>query len=290
MKRKKISIEEAKKINIEYPLKKLGILPVKRYSNYGMYFAFDREESTPSLKVDYGKGLYYDFGSSKGGDIISLVQLIRNCSVSEALSFLSDDIISFSFQQQPKKLNIEVPSVNYEILKVQNLVHPALIKYIESRSIPKEIARIYCVEIHYKQADKIYFSLAFKNDKEGFELRNKYYKGCINNKSITSLKSGNSQVCIFEGFMDFLSYKTLYNKNLKEDYIICNSTALVKNLASKLRNYKTIYLCFDNDNVGNKSTEFLKKELKGAIDCRMAYFDFKDLNEYLMNNKTFNLS
>ena len=46
-----------------------------------------------------------------------------------------------------------------------------------------------------------------------YELRNPYYKGCLGEKDMSLIHSqqvgGQDRCCIFEGFMDFLSYKTL---------------------------------------------------------------------------------
>ena len=90
-----------------------------------------------------------------------------------------------------------------------------------------------CKEIHYELRGRKFFALGFKNQSEGFEIRNPYYKGCIKTKDISIIRHQNGEiqchVCIFEGFMDFLSYLTLKQSGNIEvcigfhsDYIVLN--------------------------------------------------------------------
>lgn len=46
------------------------------------------EEKIPSLSVDFVKNKAFDFGTGKSYDVISIVQQINQCSVSEALKYL----------------------------------------------------------------------------------------------------------------------------------------------------------------------------------------------------------
>ena len=282
MKKEKIDCEKARNISIIEILEKLSFFPIKKSEKEAWFLSPFRSETQASFKVDLRINRWYDHGSGKGGNVLDFIMLFNNYSVTEALSFLNDDITIFSFQQYQKKPDITF--LTYEVVKVKSLEHIALISYLLKRGISIEIAKIYCVEIHYKLKGKYFFAIGFESKKGSYELRNKYFKGCINSKSISNLKTGNKKVCVFEGFMDFLSYKTLHNsQSLKEDYIICNSTALVRKLIYELKNYSAIHLFFDNDFAGNESTEFLMKNLDGVIDCRNIFSDFKDINEYLIN-------
>lgn len=282
MKKQKLSCEKARNISIVKTLEKLGYFPKKELQKEAWFLSPFRSETQVSFKVDLRINRWYDHGEGIGGNVIDLVTRIKGCDVSGALIFLNNDITSSSFHQQPKKINNEVIKKN-KIIKIKNIEHPALIEYLESRYIPIEIARMYCVEIHYKQNNKIYFAIAFKNDKGGYELRNKYYKGCIGNKSVTTFKNPCDELLIFEGFFDFLSYKALYDSDIvcrNEDYIICNSTALVEFVIPRIKEYKVVYSLFDNDVSGEKATRKIK-ESRVVIDCRVTYSANSDLNEYL---------
>ena len=91
--------------------------------------------------------------------------------------------------------------------------HHALFSYLQSRLIDADISRMYCKEVHYELRGRHYFALAFGNISGGYEVRNAYYKRCLNNKDISLIRhlteETQENVCVFEGFMDFLSYMTL---------------------------------------------------------------------------------
>lgn len=57
---------------------------------------------------------------------------------------------------------------------------------------------------------------------------------------------------------------------------------MISKIKSLLENHKNIGLYFDNDEAGNRAVEILKKELNNAEDGRVFYQNFKDLNEYLI--------
>ena len=76
------------KISIKQYLQNKGIYPVKEYSYYGMYHSPLREDHTASMKVDYNKNLWKDFGSNDGGTLINIVMRIENCCVHEAMTKL----------------------------------------------------------------------------------------------------------------------------------------------------------------------------------------------------------
>jgi hypothetical protein len=82
---------------------------------------------------------WYDHGQGIGGNVIDLVCQINLCSVKSGLAFIKEQMeTSFFLQQQPisKEEGQEVEK-NYtvSILKVKELTHPALIQYLQARSI-----------------------------------------------------------------------------------------------------------------------------------------------------------
>ena len=286
MKSQKLNCEKARNISIENYLESQGNFPVQRAEYVNWHNSPFRLETKASFKVDKRINRWYDHGLGKGGNIIDLVMELNSFSVSETLKFLSNGISSSSFHQQSK--NFDRNKKESMIKKVKKLENQALINYLKSRRVNIEIATQFCNEIYYEINDKNYFAIGFKNDQNGYELRNKFWKGCIGKKAITSLKYGHDKVSIFEGFIDFLSYKTLYkNDPIKQDYIISNSTSMVKVLPTELNQYQEVYLYLDNDNSGKNATEFLKQNHKGIVDCSMTYADYKDMNDYLRSRVSF---
>jgi DNA primase len=273
-----MNCSEAKNISIREVLESFSLFPSKENSRTAFYFALDREEKTPSLSVDFIKNTAFDFGTGKSYDIISIVQTMKRCSVSDALKYLEQ--FNFSFQKQ--NLKLETLPKGYEIIEVKEIKHPALLDYLKRRNV--EDQKKWVEEIHYRMNDKNYFGIGFKNDSGGYEIRNAYSKICLGKKDITSIKNDSKDVRVFEGFFDFLSFKKVENylKKGTSDYLILNSVSMIHKVKNSLENYKHIELYFDNDEAGTRAVEMIKNDLKNAEDCRILYSSFKDLNDWLI--------
>ena len=210
-----MTIEEAKQVRIVDFLAQLGHHAQYIKSDQYWYLSPLRDEQSPSFKVNDRLNEWYDFGAATGGDLVELGKyLYQTESVSEVLAYIgrhSSDmpLPKVRFQALPPR-PVESDMKN---LIVVPLRHHALYSYLQSRKIDADIGRMFCKEIHYELRDRHYFALAFGNVSGGYEMRNAYYKGCIKNKDISLIghQCGEIQerVCVFEGFMDFLSYLTL---------------------------------------------------------------------------------
>ena len=265
-------------ISIRNVLESFSLFPSKDNSKAAFYFAFDRDEKTPSLFVNFVKNIAFDFGTGKKYDVISLVQGIKQCSVSQALEYLSQ--FDFSFNEQI--CNITKDESRYEILSISEIKHYALIQYLKERRIENNIHLL--KEIHYKISNKKYFGIGFKNDANGYEVRNKYSKICIGRKDITTIKNKSNNLRIFEGFMDYLSFKQM-EKALKKalsDYVILNSVTMIFKLEKIIKSYEKIELYFDNDEAGNRATNEVKRLNPYVEDNRILYQNYKDLNDFIM--------
>ena len=265
-------------ISIRRVLESFSLFPSKDNSKVAFYFAFDREEKTPSLFVNFINNVAFDFGTGKKYDVVSLVQGIKQCSVSQALEYLSQ--FDFSFQQQI--CNITKNESKYEILSISEVKHNALIQYLKERRIENNIHLL--KEIHYKISNKKYFGIGFKNDTNGYEVRNKYSKICIGRKDITTIKNNSNCLRIFEGFMDYLSFKQI-EKSLKKapsDYVILNSVTMIFKLEKIIKSYEKIELYFDNDEAGNRATNEVKRLNPYVKDNRILYQNYKDLNDFII--------
>lgn len=277
-----MNCKEAKDIAIDSYLRKRGQKPEKSYGNYSMYFSLDRNEATASLKVDHVKNLWMDFGTGQGGTIIDLVMYLNNCSIKEALKILSDDI--FLFHQPPKRA---LKEKKYSIDKVVEIENRNLLQYLDERNINPDFAKQFCRQVHYTfNNNKSAYGIGFMNDFGGFEIRNKGYQGCLGKKSITSILNNSKIVSLFESWSDFLSYLTLKERIPNEDFIILNSTSLIKIAIKSLSKYTTLKVFFDNDKSGQNALKVIQDNIETeVIDCSVHYSDYKDLNDFLINRK-----
>jgi hypothetical protein len=160
--------------------------------------------------------------------------------------------------------------------------------YLKTRKINIELSKIYLKEVYFTWNDKKYFALSFQNDKGGFELRNKYFKGSNSPKYYTTIKGNNSKsLNIFEGFFDFLSALTYYKAQTPgNDTIILNSLAFLDKILSIISKYNAINLYLDNDTAGKKAFQIISKNHTRTMNhSERLFLDYKDFNEFLCKGK-----
>ena len=269
-------------ISIREILESFSLFPSKDNRRTAFYLAFDREEKTPSLSVNFEKNTAFDFGTGAKYDNVSLVQGIKKCSVSEALEYLKRFDYSLPTKEEIETNNFK-PKSGYQIFEIKEVEHPSLIDYLKSRKLDSLKSEL--KEIHYELNGKNYFGLGFKNDSDGYEIRNPYIKLCLGKKDLTSIKNHSKILRIFEGFADYISFKILEKSLEKEpsDYIILNSVSMISKVKNQLENYQSVELFLDNDRTGDSVTEILKKQNSNVLDERILFKNHKDLNEFLIN-------
>lgn len=128
------------------------------------------------------------------------------------------------------------------------LSSPFLLTYLQERGINIALAKRECSEAHFTHNGKRYFAIAFPNVSGGYEIRNRYFKGCIAPKEISHIRQSGTarETCyVFEGFMDYLSFLTLRLENCpkypeldRQDYMVLNSVANVSKALYPLGNYE----------------------------------------------------
>ncbi len=286
-----MNIQEAKQIRIADYLQSLGYTPIKQQGSSLWYKSPLREETDASFKVNTELNRWYDFGLGKGGNIIALAEELY---VSDYVLYLLGKIaertphirpVSFSFRQQASE-----PS--FQQLEVGELTHPALFNYLQERGIDTALAIPECRELHFIHNGKPYFAIGFPNVAGGYEVRNRFFKGCIAPKDISHIRQQGEpreKCLVFEGMMDYLSFLTLRMRNCPtmpnldgQDYVILNSVANVSKAIDVLHGYGRIHCLLDNDEAGRNAYLELAREFSGRIrDFSDNHNGYKDLNDYL---------
>ena len=238
-----------------------------------------RQERTPSFKVNTELNQWYDFATGEHGDIIDLVCVLHRCSTAEALQRLRGETglpkIDFSFGGTKTSAQ-----QGLKILSVQPISNSQLQRYGSERGISLSQLEKYCSEVHYRSGERTYYALGFPNDAGGWELRNPYFKGCIAPKATSTLGAGAKSVQVFEGFMDFLSWRTLH-PNEPSDSLVLNSLALLPRALPQLKTYPCVECFLDNDEAGRKALMSIQEAGIEVKDMSRLYAPHKDLNEWL---------
>ena len=277
--KRKINCETARNFSVEKALEKLGHFPKKTTEKEAWFLSPFRSETQASFKVSKIKNRWYDHGEGIGGNVIDLVCKILKCSINETLEFLNDGIAKSSVKQQ------YISNSNngrIDIIKVQDITHPALIQYLNSRGISTTIAKTYCKEVWYRCKRSQFFAIGLKNNKGGWELRNKIFKNSSSPKSYTYIQNKTKQLIILEGMFDLLSLATLDDNLLKpSDILVLNSISFINDIEKHISKYVLVHLYLDNDTAGKKVTQNLINKYKHVIDKSSSYVNYKDLNDLL---------
>ena len=279
-------------------LERKGIKPVRRTPTYVMYRSPFRAEIHPSFKVDTEKNLWIDYAEGRGGSIIDLCMRLEGCTLSEAICRLgqttSFDTACNNVEPSKEKAyssngSIRLPKEEVangarRLIDVSDTLPSHLQEYLTKvRCINLEKALPFLKSISYEVRGRRYEAIGFANFSGGYELRdNNMFKGTIAPKDITPIFENKAQpVCLFEGFMDFLSFLSM-KEEVNNRCLVMNS---VSNVARAIRYLNDRHLThirafLDNDDAGKRATnDFIRAGFK-VEEMSVHYGNFKDLNEY----------
>ena len=283
---------------VEY-LERKGIKPVRSTPAYALYRSPFREDTHPSFKVDTEKNLWIDYAESKGGSIIDLCMRLEGCTLLEAIRHLgrnTPDYTACSPQRECVQETSKLESIRQaasakgarRLTGISDTLPSHLQKYLmEERCINMEKAMPFLRCISYEVRGLHYQAIGFANQSGGYELRdNGSFKGTIAPKDITPVFTDKitdrmKPVCVFEGFMDFLSFLSM-KEEIISHCLVMNSVSNVARSIRSLndRQVSSIRTFLDNDEAGRRATEdFIEAGFK-VDDMSVHYRNFKDLNEY----------
>ena len=293
---KEEDLSRIKRYSIVEYLERKGIKPVRSTPAYALYHSPLREDTHPSFKVDTEKNLWIDYAEGKGGSIIDLCMRLEGCTLSETIRHLGrntlDDTVHSPYKESVQDTFMQesirqAASTNggaRRLTGISDTLPLHLQKYLtEERCINMEKAMPFLRCISYEIRGLHYQAIGFANQSGGYELRdNGMFKGTIAPKDITPIfTDGVDPVCIFEGFMDFLSFLSM-KEEIISHCLVMNS---VSNVARAIRYLNDRHLThirafLDNDDAGRKATnDFIRAGFK-VEDMSVHYGRFKDLNEY----------
>lgn len=286
-----VTCADVKKNDMVEYLDFLGHKPVKIRGNDYWYLSPLRSEKTASFKVNRTLNVWYDQGIGKGGSLIDFGIQYHQCSVSKFLEIMQERTFSFHPQTlvtpvsplagEKGKIVIEhiFPAISNSVLK----------QYLESRQIPLAIADRFCKQVRFSLYGKKYEALGFKNSAGGYELRTPNFKGSSSPKNVTLFgKDLSKEILVFEGFIDFLSYRTIHQRKFimmtkqQPNFLVLNSIGFFEKMKVQLEKYSSIHLYLDRDNKGQSVSKEALAISKKYRDESHIYKNHKDLNEYLI--------
>lgn len=283
--KRRLSIEEARQLDLVNYLATLGYAPAKIMGNNHWYLSPLRNEKTPSFKINRKLNRWYDHGIGKGGNIIDFAILHTNCTVGEFLHQMS---AGFSLQQPERHVAERREDNTAEskiiIVKEKAISSFSLLRYLQQRRVPVSLAERYCRQVHYVLKEKEYFGIGFKNNSGGYEIRTPFFKTSSAPKDITTFNNEAKEAAVFEGFTDFLSYLTIRQNqpHTPTDFVVLNSVAFFEKARPFMEKHDSIRLYLDHDTTGQNCSKYALSLSNKYKDESSIYQHYNDLNEWLV--------
>lgn len=316
--------QDAKNIHINDYLKRIGAkFSRQQNGTHGLEYVYhtpNRNDFKPSLCVNLDRNIWSDVPAGEGGRLIELVCYIHRYQqndVSSALKMLDQlfpeyrdcghtsthgrspnnsisSILSHSTRANLPNLGatcLKEEEPRLVIKKIQKIYRYPLKNYLTERKIPLALADRYLEEIEYSDPrGRTFYTLGFKAG-DTYAHRNKLFKGFMGKGAdITVFDQSSSEILVFEGFFDFLSYLTI-EKRAKPPLttIVMNSTSFisrVKHFIAERPFVTRVYTYLDNDEAGQRSLAALKTEFPSVeiTDRSSTYAPHDDLNEWLAHS------
>lgn len=266
-------------------LSRLGFQPVPRRGREKMYYSMLRkDDSNPSFSVNDDIGVWFDHGLGKGGNIIDFGLLYwKHLDFNDVVKKIQQ-VCSLEPGEtrviRPRKA-VKIPQHIVEQVKPLG-THPAITEYLKGRGV-FDVAKKYLNEVYYfveddKNVRKRYFAAGWQNENKSWEVRNRYFKGCMGHKGITFIPGHPKKAVVFEGFLNFLSWR-LENPDADNSVIVLNSLTLLQQGINKSKAFSCLDIYFDRDKAGESATNDFLRALPYATDRSKLYDGFNDYND-----------
>lgn len=235
-------------------------------------------------------GVWSDFASGQGGDLLDLWMAVRACGLKQAMAEAADFL-------GVKDIGAKLPmKASYKPSHRPECSRPAgrVMKWLSDRGIGQEAIKAYCVvaskddSVTGMKADQ-YVIFPFMRDGKliNFKARN------IDNKKDQRISGGSEpllfgwqaipdnarSVCICEGEPDALVLWQYGIPSLSVQSGVSNLSWLDTDYAN-LERFSEIFLCMDQDEAGREGTAKLVERL-GRERCKVVKLPHKDANDCL---------
>lgn len=319
-----MNTRQAKQLDFPQLLEKMGYHPVssgiKKGGNEIWYRSpLNHSDKTPSFHVSRGQNVawvFKCFSTGAQGNVVDFVIAHEGGGVKTALAFLRDKFPGslldyqnrregesnpsqshFSFHQHVKgrtEEDFQAGDRDLEFLQDLPLKSGMLLSYLEKeRRIPRSLAERYLRLVRYKNLKnhKTYYAIGMKNRAGGFEIRaasDRYsFKSALiaRDISIVKAKGKSSQMSVFEGMTDFLSYLVMIQEiQPPVDAVILHSVNSYGRCKDHIlqEGYDQIFTFLDNDQTGRQYTARFRADF-GEIAKSLSeqFMPHTDLNDAL---------
>lgn len=281
------SLTRLREVDLDLFLQLEGFAPVARKKNDTdwWYLSPLREERTASFHIDRLNNVWFDFGLGVGGNPVDFFLRYYSGEIPEILEKINRNYSTHTLHTVEADRFPDAVRREYKLTvqSVRPLYSYPLKNYLHERSIPIAVADAFCREVSYEVGGRTYYGIGFQNDAGGWEIRNKKFKQSSSPKDITCLSNGVASVQVFEGFMDFLSWRTLnpYVDPRSVDTVVLNGAGLFDRALPFMLAHERVHLWLDRDVTGLAYRDYALGLGEKFVDESGFYERFKDLNDWL---------
>lgn len=281
-----MTLQELRDKDIIQYLASRGYHPKRNTGNTAVYLSPFTKEHEPSFTVKKSKNRFHCYSSGNKGSVIDFVMAYDSVSFKEACDILKGGIGSQIEDYTPPKIEKKGVEIHSETTPQNKEVLSVL---VDVRKIPYELILKYCIEIvisfpNGKNPDAKYTVIGMRNDCGGVDFRGKdsWLKLSSAPKSFTTVNGDKSKICLYEGFLDYLSHLAILgvDKPKYKSYILngLGQLEVLKPFISK----KEILAYLDNDRAADKAIASM--EGMNVRDMRHEYAYYHDINDYLKDH------
>jgi len=267
-------------------LARLGYRSVRASGKELFYLSMLRDnDTTPSFCVNSSLNVWYDHGTGCGGSVIDFgLAFWPGIPFRQMLAKLWEtadkDPADLPKMARPRRIQ-KLPHYSVETVKAIGNTK-AINNYLLHRGI-FEAATGLLKEVHYQVEvspgeTKSFFAAGHQNELGGWEVRNKFFKGCLGKKALTLIKTDERLLCVFEGYFDFLSWKHEHPKN-DASILVLNTLTLIQAGIKVATYYPKIEIFFDHDKAGTAAAVQWIKALPYTINRAAIYEGYIDYND-----------
>ena len=172
----------------------------------------------------------------------------------------------------------------------QPIQDKALLNYLQERRIPLGIAQKLCSEVDLLSGGRRQKAIGFENRSGGFELRSGSFSGSSYPLDVSILNQDNDRLCVFENFLDLLSYAAILEKrNLRlPACLVLNDLPLLEKYRPLMEQRQQVALFLPGDEAGRDATRKAlswnsQLNMERYSDGSKLYVNNRSLNEWLID-------
>lgn len=208
-----------------------------------------------------------------------------------AQNLILDDKTSPSSQKSGGLLDTNDLTANSIILATSRPIQDkSLLAFLQEHRIPLDIAQKLCSEVDFLSGGRRQKAIGFENRSGGFELRNKSFSGSSYPLDASILNDDNNRLCVFENFLDLLSYAAILEKrNLRlPGCLVLNDLPLLEKYRPLMEQRQQVALFLHRNESGRDATRKVlswnsKLNMERYSDGSKLYVNKRSLSEWLID-------